>query len=382
MAAVMMMTYLKDGLDLEWLTKCFMKLQKVRTLFLGRLWWLFCPFQSQVSSQYFHHFASACCAQFFGVRGRECKIYDSVCEGVSATVPPTPAVPPPAPTPATTNSGGFYEGFEGLDLSLTQFTTDENRPWLFDDEHASSGELSLASFAVGQGQSSQLSLKTDFTEEGVLTYEVRHDVFMPWTKFEVKVDGEVIDRINGHAGPARWETMKLSLSAGPHDIVWDVSSPETPPPPNKRGEGKVWIDDVRYFTPVRFDFDDGTFDENYVSFSGLGEWAIDDSAPGGNGQLTAHSPQGLLPGEQSTMEIRWTSPSGGLITFDCLLGIGKISFYVDDELKFSEDRPARGKQEVEVIISPGEHVLSWKYEPPAQANLPLSMVWVDNVALT
>mmetsp|Transcript_44444 Transcript_44444/g.94598 ORF Transcript_44444/g.94598 Transcript_44444/m.94598 type:complete len:90 (-) Transcript_44444:150-419(-) len=89
-----------------------------------------------------------------------------------------------------------------------------------------------------------------------------------------------------------------------------------------------------------------------------------------------------MPGEHSTMEIKWTSPNGGLAAFDLHLGLGKVSFYLDDTLEFSLDKPGRGTQRVEATMSPGKHFLSWKYEPPAYANMPMSMVWIDNVELS
>ena len=81
------------------------------------------------------------------------------------------------------------------------------------------------------------------------------------------------------------------------------------------------------------------------------------------------------------MEIEWPSPGGDSVSFDCHLGLGKISFYVDGNLEFFEDRPGIGTQRVDAKFDRGEHTLSWKYEPPIHTNMPLSMVWIDNVQM-
>jgi len=68
-----------------------------------------------------------------------------------------------------------------------------------------------------------------------------------------------------------------------------------------------------------------------------------------------------------------------LVSFDAFLGLGKVSFFVDDALHFTEDRPGQGTQEVETILTPGRHSFSWRYDPPEHANMPMTMVWIDNI---
>jgi len=288
---------------------------------------------------------------------------------------------PDPPTPSSSNSAlNFFEDFEVGDISSTQFTTSD-LPWTIDDEFASTGAKSIKNALTKRGQSSKLILAMDYPTDGLLLFDLRHDVFMPWAKMDVTRDGVKHLFFQGHEGPAKWEQHKIPVTQGFNEIVWDVSTIDAPIPPNPQGASTVWIDDVRYFATRTIDFDDDEFDKDLVSFSGLGRWSIDDSLPGPKTGLAAHSPKGLLPGESSTMIIKWTSSSGGPISCDIHLGIGKVSFFVDDQLEYTENRPGKRTQNIEASVGPGEHILSWKYEPPPMANMPMSVVWVDNVVL-
>jgi len=124
-----------------------------------------------------------------------------------------------------------------------------------------------------------------------------------------------------------------------------------------------------------FDWEDKWEDMKHFTFTGFGKWTVGPHKD----SLAVHSPRGLLPGEHSSLEINMTAPDGGQVSFHVFLGIGKISFFIDSVLEFTEDKPGQGTQEIEAIISPGEHLFSWRYEPPAHANMPLSMVWIDNI---
>lgn len=322
----------------------------------------------------FHPTAESCCEQFY--KGKDCKIYDNGCsQPAPAPVPEETAVPTPA-SPATPFSG---EDFEVGDLSETMFTTD-GLPWVITDEVSVSGSKSVKNSITTRGQSSRLKLSMNFPSNGVLAYELRHDVFMPWAILQVERDGEIVEGFPGHSGDVKWSTETVRVTKGQHEIVWDVLTKDMAMPPTKRGSGTVWVDDVRFLGTLFLDFEDDKFDDNIVSFSGIGKWKIDDSMPSSATGLSAHSPRGLLPGEHSTMEIRYTAPIGGGISFDCNMGLGTFSFYVDDKLEFTASQPGQGTQEVIVPVSPGEHTFSWKYEPPSHANMPMSMVWIDNIA--
>lgn len=144
----------------------------------------------------------------------------------------------------------------------------------------------------------------------------------------------------------------------------------------------MWLDAIKYTPGLSFNFDLGVFDMNYVRFSGVGTWAIDDSQPANDDGLAAHSPKFLLPGEQSVMSITYNVPQpGGKITFGFVLGMGTFSFYIDGE-KFKDSKtPSTKVTTFSYSLTPGEHKFDWIYDAPSIPNLPLSMVWVDNIQI-
>ncbi|KAL7554057.1 hypothetical protein ACHAWF_017421 [Thalassiosira exigua] len=346
--------------------------------------------------KYFFTTAENCCSAFF--KHKECNVYD-LCGDANANVdqdsPATAPEPAPAPTDPPMDMAGptaeqndaidatsFAEDFEGGDLSSTQFTTSASLPWVIDNAVAYKGQKSVRNSLTSRGESSQLALTMDFPSDGEVLYQLRTDVYMPWALFEVKVDQRVVSAVAGHDGEPKWTTTKVPVSKGVHEVAWVVSTKDMDMPSEQRGSGTVWIDDVKFVETPVFRFDDGVFDPNFFSFSGIGRWKIDDSLPGDQDGLAAHSPMGLLPGEQSTMVMDWDSPTGGIVSFDCHLGLGKITFYVDGTPRFSEAQPGKGTQRVDIIISPGRQTLSWEYKPPSLANMPLSAAWIDNIIFT
>ena len=338
----------------------------------------------------FFETSEACCQQFFA--GKTCVVSDSGCfqppapgpspPGPDVTAPTSPVpVPEPAKPPSPSNSKPFSEDFEGGDLSKSEFTT-EGLPWKIDDEFtANSSKFSVKNSVTKRGESSKLKLRMNFPTDGLLVYELRHDVFMPFASLQVSVDGKTVGAKSNHAGDAKWETEKVTVKQGENEIMWNVLTNDFPlPPDGNRGTGTVWIDDVQFVGVTTLDFEDDEFDEELFSFSGIGNWRIDKSMPGTDKTgLSAHSPKGLLPGEHSTMEVKWGSPIGGQVTFDMHLGLGKMSFFIDGKLEHTADKPAMGTNKVKVGVPPGEHILSWKYEPSQYANMPMSNVWIDNV---
>ena len=312
----------------------------------------------------------SCCQQFFF--GKTCRAYDDVCAAPGATATSNT----PAPTPPISSAESFSEDFEGGDLGV--FTTSTDLPWKISDEF---GRTSVKNSVTKKGQSSKLTLALDFPHSGILTYELRHDVYMPWATLQVTRDGEVIEAFQGHLGEPEFETHKVIVSEGVHVIAWDVSTPEISVPPDSRGTGTVWVDNVQYEKAVLFDWESEEIDSKLVSFGGIGRWRIDDSQPGAKSGVAIHSPKGLLPGESSSMKIKRNISKAGMLTFEAHIGLGKVFFYVDGELKWSEDKPGRGTQDVEVMVSEGQHTFEWKYEPPPHSNMPMAAVWLDNIMI-
>ena len=211
----------------------------------------------------FYTTPQACCDHFFKGKAADCQHHD--CNGGGPAPPPPvpqdsapppdgpqdsapPPVPPPPvppPGPASSNSAlSKPEGFE--DGSLGVFTT-EGKPWTITDEFSASGSKSIKNSNTSRGESSKLVLSMDVPSDGTIFYELRHDVFVPWHELEIRVDGTVVGRFAGHDGEPTWETQKFTVKQGTHEIVWDVFTKDMQMPPvPPRGEGNVWLDDIRF----------------------------------------------------------------------------------------------------------------------------------------
>jgi hypothetical protein len=82
------------------------------------------------------------------------------------------------------------------------------------------------------------------------------------------------------------------------------------------------------------------------------------------------------------MLIDFTIPSsGGKITFNHNMGLGKFTFLIDGDSKLSVSVPGGGTKTFEASLEPGNHIFTWKFEPPSTPNMPLSFVWIDNIRI-
>ena len=100
-----------------------------------------------------------------------------------------------------------------------------------------------------------------------------------------------------------------------------------------------------------------------------------------DGRMAIKMQQPTTYGISFAMKIKRNISKAGMLTFEAHIGLGKVFFYVDGELKWSEDKPGRGTQEVEVMVSEGQHTFEWKYEPPPHSNMPMAAVWLDNIMI-
>ena len=334
-----------------------------------------------------------CCKKFFPISNGACPKYDVGCQ-VEGDDKPVEDTPSPTNKPSTSDPGhigndvtvsseSLWEHMEVVDLSMTKFTTTASKPWQLTNDYAVSGSNSVNNSLTTRGESSKLTLSLNCLTPGVLLYELRHDVFAPWAALQVLRDDETIAAFFGHSDDPVWNTENIFLTNGIHSIVWDVSTQDSEIPPGQRGTGTVWIDDVRFVEAILLDWEDNIVDEEIVSFEGFGKWRIDGAMPGKTSPNSLHSPKGLLPGEQSSMVITQTSQSSsGLISFDVHVGLGKFSFYIDGVKKYEEDGPAEDTSTYQEKIDKGTHKYEFKYEPPSHANMPMSMVWIDNIMIT
>lgn len=164
---------------------------------------------------------------------------------------------------------------------------------------------------------------------------------------------------------------------GPCNIVADCSSPIEVATTTTTKPTTVVISQA-----LLLDWESETIDDNLVKFEGIGKWSIDDSQPCCRDGVAIHSPR-LIPGEYSTMVIEYSAPSGGSrLSFDHNVGLGTFTFFIDGKEKLKVAVPGGGTNTFKGDLEPGDHKLSWRFDAPVMANLPLSMVWIDNIEIS
>jgi len=305
-------------------------------------------------------------------------------EELTATPTDGPSAPPTA-SPASEavpseDVGEFAESFESGDIASSVFSTSDVLPWTVDAQIKSDGEFSATNSPTERGQSSKMTMVREFPSQGVLHFDLRSDVFMPWAMFLVRIDGDMKESVTGHAGEVQWGGRTVDVPSGQHTIEFEVKTIDSPMPPNPRGSGKVWVDNVRFHESVIYDFDDGEISDDFET-GGVGRWRVDDNQPSGGTGLAVRSQKGLLPGEScSLFYTAEVGESGSVVSFNVFLGMGTFSFLVDDTVKDRIGMPGAGVRRVSILLPPGQHALEWKYEAPFAANMPLSAVWVDNIS--
>ncbi|EJK68496.1 hypothetical protein THAOC_10313 [Thalassiosira oceanica] len=312
----------------------------------------------------------------------------------SATPPPveeltaTPTDGPSAPPTASPASeavpsedvGEFAESFESGDIASSVFSTSDVLPWTVDAQIKSDGEFSATNSPTERGQSSKMTMVREFPSQGVLHFDLRSDVFMPWAMFLVSIDGDMKMSVSGNTDEVKWGGKTVNVPSGQHTIEFEVKTIDSLIPPNPRGSGKVWVDNVRFHESVIYDFDDGEISDDFES-GGVGRWRVDDGQPAGGTGLAVRSQKGLLPNEScSLFYMAEAGESGSVVSFDAFLGMGTFSFLVDDAVMHRSAMPGAGVRRISILLPPGQHALEWRYEAPVAPNIPLSAVWVDNIS--
>ena len=113
------------------------------------------------------------------------------------------------------------------------WSTGPDFAWVIDDTVAYSGSKSMRNVIPPSGNHSELSLTIETNTGGVLTYQIRHDVFMPWNVAYVKNNGEYVENFQGHTGDVKWELHEVIVEKGFNKITWSVWSSDNKSLPPK-----------------------------------------------------------------------------------------------------------------------------------------------------
>lgn len=149
---------------------------------------------------------------------------------------PTGGSPTPPSFDGPIEDESLSEGFEDGDLRMTVFDTGYyDLPWTIDDTFSFSGSKSVKNPLTERGEYSTLTLSVNARTEGHLSFQLNHNVFMPWALLQIKLDGELLLGYPGHEGESKWEEVNIPVKQGHHDLTSEVKSMDLPTSPNPRG---------------------------------------------------------------------------------------------------------------------------------------------------
>lgn len=140
---------------------------------------------------------------------------------------------------------GSYDFEHTLAMNSWDFGT--GHMWLFDASTASSGNFSLSSADISDGQSSSVSFTGDF-DAADNSFSFRTSTESGFDYLEFYVDGSLLQR---WSGVNDFTTFSYPLTAGEHTLIWQYSKDGSV----SSREDTVWIDDIVMILAVDTDND-------------------------------------------------------------------------------------------------------------------------------
>lgn len=110
----------------------------------------------------------------------------------------------------------YSDGFESGDFTGLGWTTGGDQPWIVQTNSVSGGVYAARSGAIGDGQTSSLSLGGDY-RAGVGSFDLRVSSESGWDFLRFYVDGNLQQQWSGEMG---WLTFSFPLTAGAHTLEW------------------------------------------------------------------------------------------------------------------------------------------------------------------
>lgn len=129
----------------------------------------------------------------------------------------------------------FSDDFESGTLGHLSWISTGN-PWLIEGTNVASGKYAARSAAIGNSQTSSLSLTTNFAaSSGSFDLQVSSELNFDYLKFFI--DGNLIQQWSGRAG---WTTFSFPVPAGTHTLQWSYVKD----PSGSAGLDAAFIDNV------------------------------------------------------------------------------------------------------------------------------------------
>jgi len=295
--------------------------------------------------------------------------------------PPKPTLPPSikAAIDSTGIVGMITDGFEEGLTGGFPWSTSEDFPWTTYEADKTEGKFSARSHPVDAGKRSDLQLAIKSKHGGILLFDFKSDVKMPFTGCYVNLDGK---SITGYTYPKPdWiKTMGVKVPPGDRVIMFRSWAPSIGGSTKSPGvSGTIGLDNVSY-TPTLFDgFEAGKLEwKSDLEFKGPGKWKIVSSeAHEGSSSLT--SPRDLKRGQSNRMELELTMPQkGGSLSFwyRSTLNGDTFSFLMGDFSGLMVDQ-SKEWTEFKSTLPPGNNKLTWLFSKDGTGGV----IWIDEIRI-
>ena len=127
------------------------------------------------------------------------------------------------------NSTAVFESFESGDLTKFSWIQEGSSPWEVTESKKFTGNYSLMSTGLNDGDNSELNLNINISEDDSISFAYLSTDNTGADYFEFKIDG--VTNI-GWYGYHPWEKLTFPLSAGTHHLSWNYTKTDFESDPN------------------------------------------------------------------------------------------------------------------------------------------------------
>jgi hypothetical protein len=280
------------------------------------------------------------------------------------------------------------DGFEyGLDGSFPWHTSTDN-PWSLVEDDQTEGSFSVRSHPVEAGETSDLHIAIKSDHGGVLYFDFKTDVKMPFHGCYINIDDE---SKKGYTYPKEdWIEMGLPVPEGEHVVMFRAWAPNLGKPDQAPAgiSGTIGVDNVSYMPNVKETFDGGKISYEAFTFEGSAAWQFDWNRKK-EGRASLRSPV-LNSVGSAYMRLEIDVPRRGSTLSFWYLGSVRMPW---DSFKFSIDGQVvlwvKDNEEDWVqftrVLPPGRYILEWQYVKEGssshQTHPGLGGVWLDEIVV-
>jgi hypothetical protein len=312
--------------------------------------------------------------------------------GGATPKPTVKYIPPPDVSLAIDATGitkEIKDGFEDGISGTWPWVTTEALPWIINSDDKTEGQFSVRSHAVESGEKSDLSVAIQSSYGGVMYFDFKTDVKMPYSGCYINIDGE--SKV-GYTFPKEdWLQKTLAISEGEHVVMFrawapTLSSPATP----SDVSNTIALDNVSFMPNLLEDFEGGKLAwGNDMKFEGQNSFWRFDWNKAHTGKVAIRTPSSLNDGQSTAMSYEVFVPRrGSTLSFWYFCQAAKpfdsLAFKVDGMVVLEVTEIKEEWEEYTQNLTPGTHKLSWHYErlDSSGEHPGDSGFWIDDIKIT